>query len=664
MKKTIATTIAAMAVMACNPAPTPVRVDVNRITDFTGRGNDDEPLLEIRVRPESGTVLDGMTVRLRGSSEISRITLSLDGKILGRKAVSASDSTVVFRFRRRIPGTATMVLGADIKHDAEEGGIVMADVISLDAAGKTIRPIPPLPGGREILLCRKLLYGPGDYGSVGWRIPAIRQLSDGTLLAVNDRRNDNEEDLPGCIDIAFKYSTDGGRTWTGPGYIARNGGYLGGYGDPGLGELPDGTVVCAFAGGEDFIHSGTEAPQHSFVSYSHDHGRSWTRPEDITARIWGHDATGSGCRDARSSFFTSGNYLVLKHGEHKGRLLIANVCHYPGDEGLSNHAVYTDDGGRNWHVSDIAVRGHGDEAKMVELPDGEILMSVRTTGDRIWVRSRDGGQTWPESGTWPQIHTMACNGDLIAYDDSILLHSIPISMHREDVGILLSFDGGRTWPESKLISPGPGQYSSLTVLPDGTIGAYIAKNVVGCEMWYQNFSLGWLRSRKEAGKQEMEGVRLWEGGPLWAERNLGAEREENPGGYFSWGETESKQVFGWERYAGTSYDASTAVLGEGWRTPSEKDFEELKERCEWVWTEKEGYPGYEVRGSLGTIFLPAGGYVSGNRHRHAGGIGQYWTSDTRTPATAREFWFTSEHTGACFDRGRDNGMPVRAIRDN
>ena len=641
---------AVLAAASCSPRPgdgTPVRADVKRNTDFCGRGNNGEVLLEIVVRPEGKCRLDEATVRLNsGERDITGLSLLCEGKSLGTCRVSRGTDSITFRIRRVIPGTVALQLAADIKPDAAEGGIVSADVTGIKVAGQVIKPLPPLPGGREILLCRKMLYGPGSYGSVGWRIPTIRQLSDGTLLAVNDRRNDNEDDLPGCIDIAFKYSTDCGRTWSEPGYIARNGGYLNGYGDPGLGELPDGTVVCAFAGGEDLVHSDTVTAQHSFVCFSHDHGRSWTEPRDITSLIWGPDAVNPCCREVHSSFFTSGNYLVLERGEHKGRLLIANVCQYNGDRGLSNHAVYTDDGGQTWQVSDCAVRNLGDEAKMVELPDGSILMSVRTNSERIWVKSYDGGKTWPESGTWPDIHTTACNGDLIALGDSLLLHSIPMSMRREDVGILLSFDGGRTWPESKIISPGPGQYSSLTVLPDGTIGACIEKNAAGCEIWYQNFSLEWLRSRRECAMQQIRGVRLWPEGPLWAECNLRANCPENPGGYFAWDGTEGKQL-----------------LGEGWEMPSEQDFMELKARCKWVWTEKNGYPGYEVTGECGSIFLPAGGYISGNRyrHRHAGGVGQYWTSDAATQGSAREFWFTSESTGSCYDRGRDNGLPIRAI---
>ena len=34
-----------------------------------------------------------------------------------------------------------------------------------------------------------------------------------------------------------------------------------------------------------------------------------------------------------------------------------------------------------------------------------------------------------------------------------------------------------------------------------------------------------------------KGVRLWEGGPLWADRNVGADEPWEPGYYFWWGDT-------------------------------------------------------------------------------------------------------------------------------
>ena len=74
----------------------------------------------------------------------------------------------------------------------------------------------------------------------------------------------------------------------------------------------------------------------------------------------------------------------------------------PSVSGIQNYAVYSDDEGETWSVSKRALSG-GDEAKVVELNDGTILMSVRTGGNRLWTKSTDGGVTWGTKNSWPEI---------------------------------------------------------------------------------------------------------------------------------------------------------------------------------------------------------------------------------------------------------------------
>ena len=58
--------------------------------------------------------------------------------------------------------------------------------------------------------------------------------------------------------------------------------------------------------------------------------------------------------------------------------------------------------------------------------------------------------------------------------------------------------------------------------------------------------------------------------------------------------------------AGTKYDYATKELGAGWRTPSVKELEELKEKCEWKAVMMEEVPGFQVIGPNGnSIFLPS-----------------------------------------------------------
>ena len=46
----------------------------------------------------------------------------------------------------------------------------------------------------------------------------------------------------------------------------------------------------------------------------------------------------------------------------------------------------------------------------------------------------------------------------------------------------------------------------------------------------------------------VEKVQLWEGGPYWATTNIGAEKPEDPGYYFWWGDTwatSARETSGW-----------------------------------------------------------------------------------------------------------------------
>lgn len=348
------------------------------------------------------------------------------------------------------------------------------------------------------------LYAPGDYQSQYWRIPAIAALPDGSLLVVNDKRKFNEGDLPSDIDIVARRSEDCGRTWSHPVTLAKGTGVKHGFGDPAI-VVADDYVLCAFVGGNGLWASSLSDPIRSYVSSSSDGGRTWSSAVDITSQLWGESATNPECRHYKASFFASGNGLILTRGNHAGRILfVAAMCRDTVNV-LDNFVVYSDDHGQTWQVSSKAFTG-GDEAKLVELVDGRILLSVRQHGARGYNISSDGGSTWGIQGEWPEMTTNACNGDIIRYaavdrGDScnILLHSITNSMSRENVSVFVSYDEGRTWQDPVSLYRGPSVYSSLTVLSDGTIAAFIEKNPHGpCELWFQHFSFKWLLSQMHA----------------------------------------------------------------------------------------------------------------------------------------------------------------------
>ncbi len=371
---------------------------------------------------------------------------------------------------------------------------IAAALMMLVACNETnVEPVSAQPA--EPLCDSICLYMPGDYGSTNWRIPAILCLEDGSLLAVNDKRKYNEGDLPQDIDIVCRRSTDKGATWSEPQTIAEGTGYKQGFGDAALVQCENGDVICVFVGGNGFFASSESDPIRSYVCRSTDGGLTWSGQEDITSMLWGSHAQNSTCRFYRGSFFASGNGLRLKRGEHAGRIMFAAAMCRNTNNTIDNFVVYSDDNGQTWNVSERAFQA-GDEAKLMELTDGSVLISVRRNGARGHNISTDGGETWGSQGLWSEMTTNACNGDMLRVDDNTLLHSIPNSMQRENVSIFTSTDEGTTWTNPVLICPGPSVYSSMTLLDDGTIGFYVEKNPNGaCELWYYRFNREWLESR-------------------------------------------------------------------------------------------------------------------------------------------------------------------------
>ena len=353
---------------------------------------------------------------------------------------------------------------------------------------------PDTPIEDSIVYYEQCLYRPGDYGSTNWRIPTICCLSDGSLLAVCDKRKYNESDLPEDIDIVIRRSNDNGRTWSEPQTIAEGTGRKQGFGDAALVECQNGDVVCVFVGGNGLFQSSQDDPIRSYVCRSSDKGKTWSEPEDITFQLWGDHATRPQCRSYEASFFGSGNGLRLTRGTYAGRIMFAAAMKLKSNNRLDNFVVYSDDNGLTWKVSKMAYQG-GDEAKLMELVDGRVLISVRQNGARGYNYSTNGGLAWGTQGRWECMKSNACNGDMLrlAATDcgdscNILLHSIPNSMERRNVSIFVSYDEGQTWQDPVLLFDGPSVYSSMTLLKNGSVGVLLEENPNGaCEIWYQNW---------------------------------------------------------------------------------------------------------------------------------------------------------------------------------
>ena len=352
---------------------------------------------------------------------------------------------------------------------------------------------------------RTLVFSPGDYDSKFYRIPALAVMSDGNLLAVADKRIDKLSDLPGRIDVVGRISTDNGRTW-GDFFTILENDSIGGYGDPAVvvdRNTGDVIVICSHGNG-----LWQDAPANITVVRSTDNGRTWGEPLNINPMILTAEKDGpQPIKNVAGAFASSGAALQLDNG----RLMFSLVVRERGRGGFYNYAIYSDDGGHTWQVAENPATGDGDEAKVAQLEDGTVIMSIRSRqkfGHRSFSYSHDRGKTWSEPVLIDDLPDPACNGDFIVCDYNgrqLLLQSMPAvikidpdfkpvqgtSLERADIGVYGSFDGGKTFPVFRQITWGPAAYSSMAILPDGSLGVLTEEAV------------------ENAGPTHQGGYRLW-----------------------------------------------------------------------------------------------------------------------------------------------------------
>lgn len=170
----------------------------------------------------------------------------------------------------------------------------------------------------------------------------------------------------------------------------------------------------------------------------------------------------------------------------------------------------------------------------------------------------------------------------------------------------------------------------------------------------------------------------------WADMNVGADKPEDYGYYYAWGETEPKAVYTWntyfdstngnssyfkkyEKYKKTILDTEDDVAhvkwSGDWRMPTKAEQDELITLCTWIWRPKNGVNGYAVFGPNGnSIFLPAAGYRYDDELKYAGSKSQYWSSSLSSSYSRDAYYlgFYSKEVQGC-DASRCSGCPVRPV---
>ena len=195
-----------------------------------------------------------------------------------------------------------------------------------------------------------------------------------------------------------------------------------------------------------------------------------------------------------------------------------------------------------------------------------------------------------------------------------------------------------------------------------------------------------------------DGVQLWKNGPYWAETNIGADKPEDYGLYFWWGDTrgyrpssEGKFSFdfdegnhaiytcgksdtelqsaGWLTSDGVlapKHDAAHVHWGGNWRMPTFQEMDDLGSKCTWTWTTRNGVYGYVVRGkgnyASASIFLPAAGDGNGTSLRNAGSYGFYWSSVPYADYNYAWYLLFYSSYRSTSSYNRFSGRPVRPLQ--
>ncbi|MCV9934061.1 exo-alpha-sialidase [Flavobacterium sp. LS1R47] len=405
----------------------------------------------------------------------------------------ANGNLVVNGSQALLSGDNYFWIAYDVAANATEGNILDATCESIIANNITYTTVTnTIAGNRVILLANTLLFTPGDAGSSNYRIPAIVTAADGSLVTVTDKRWNHAGDLAAKIDPVVRRSTDNGKTWSAPLTIA-NFGAPTGAGDAALVlDKTTGELICIVSAEKGFFASTNATPAKVLVIHSTDNGITWGAPVDITNQIYGPNPNWKGL------FVASGRAHQLRDGKIVAAIAVREDV--SGIERINNYMITSADHGVTWSASTGRAELDGDEAKVVELNNGNIMISIRNSGTRRFNISTNKGATWGTAYNQTSITDPNCDGDFIrytstldGYDKNRLLHSIPFAGSRKNVSVQLSTDEGTTWGAPKTIFSGASAYSSLTILQDGTIGIYYENGENSTyQMYFVRFSLNWL----------------------------------------------------------------------------------------------------------------------------------------------------------------------------
>lgn len=371
-----------------------------------------------------------------------------------------------------------------------------------------------------------------------YRIPAILQAPDGSLIILAEKRNDGPGDI-GNHDVVMKRSRDQGRTWGAEQVIFDDGSRV--CTDITVGVDRDTKRIWLF-----FLRDKKE-----FIHFtSDDSGETWQGPVSIHAQVtkpeWdalkgkGEEEEPANPKGRMATWEKGwvqrygcgpGNAMVqLSGGPKKGRLIMPARHREDTGKGRlrsSAHTFYSDDHGATWKLGGN-IGMHTSECQLMELKDGSVRVISRNESAadapdnlrHLTAVSQDGGETWGPLRRAEELITPRCHGSLERltlagkqHDRNRLLFSSPASPFRQaehpygryNLTVRVSTDEGETWSAGRTVWPHPGSYCDMVVLEDMSVAYVYERAEKGSthywdELHFARFNLEWITHGRESLK--------------------------------------------------------------------------------------------------------------------------------------------------------------------
>lgn len=326
----------------------------------------------------------------------------------------------------------------------------------------------------------------GTEGYPIYRIPTLVTTGQGTLIAVCEARQKVGGDWAE-IDLVYRRSTDGGKTWAKQQVLADGSKYTGAQNPAArrpkerAQEITCNNPVLIADAAQGVVHA-LYCIEYAkcFYCRSTDDGATFSQPVEITATF--------------DKFRPEYKWTVLGTGPahglvlQNGRLLVP-VWLSTGEGGHRPSCVatiYSDDRGKTWQRGDIVVNTpelkNPSETIAVELTDGRVLLNIRHENAehrRAVSISKDGVTGWSPVKFAQELYEPICmasilrlrdgQGIVFASPNPVGLGETEKSRKRANLTLRLSKDEGETWPTAKVLHAGASAYSDLAQGPDGTI---------------------------------------------------------------------------------------------------------------------------------------------------------------------------------------------------